>query len=197
MEETFAMRLEKAIKIRDIKATELSKKSGVPKSAISQYLSGLYEAKPKTIYKLAQALDVSPSWLIGLDIPMEKQSDKLENKLLKLDKYMEDNNLNEIVFIPVFDVINLNDNWKKNPNGYTPFDFKIQNCSEDKNYFYYKVSDNSMNIEKDSYILIEDTKKVNINDIILYALNNKIDLGIYQLNLKKKKDFKILGKYIK
>lgn len=197
MENDFAFRLKKAMTLRNIKAEELSKKANVPKSAISQYLSGMYEAKQKTIYKLSNALDVSPSWLIGLDVPMEKQSEKLENKLLQLDKYMEENNLEEMVFIPVFDFIDLKNDWNKNPTGYTPFDFKIQNCNEQKNYFYYKVSENSMNIEIGTYILIENTQKVNVNDIILYSINNHVELGIYKLNLKQEKNFKILGKFIK
>lgn len=198
MEENFSIRLKKAMIIRNIKAEDLSKISNVPKSAISQYLSGMYEAKQKTIYKLSNALDVSPSWLIGLDVPMQKNSEKLEDKLLKLNKYMEENNLTQINLIPIFDKINLNSNWKNNPTGYTPFDAKIQGCLEDKSYYYYKISNNNMNIEKDTYILIEDTTDIDINDIILYSIDNKnIELGIYKLNLKQEKDFIILGKYIK
>lgn len=77
MNENFGTRLQKAMDIRNIKATELSEKANIPKSAISQYLSGLYEAKQKSIFKLAKILDVSEAWLMGLDVPMEK---KLENK---------------------------------------------------------------------------------------------------------------------
>lgn len=195
--ETFANRLNYALTIRNLKPADLSKITGISEPKISCWRSGKYEAKQDGVKILADALNINPVWLMGYDIPMEKQSNVLENKLLKLDKYMEENNLDEIVFIPVFDNIVLKDDWQTNPTGFTPFDFKIQNCSDDKNYFYYKVSDNSMNIEKDSYILIEDTKRVNINDIILYSSNGRIDLGIYQLSLKKEKDFKLLGKYVK
>lgn len=76
MNEDFANRLKKAMQIRDIKASELSEKANIPKSAISQYLSGLYEAKQKSIFKLASVLDVSEAWLMGLDVPMERQFDK-------------------------------------------------------------------------------------------------------------------------
>ena len=40
MKEDFSIRLQKAMNIRNIKATELSEKAHIPKSAISQYLSG-------------------------------------------------------------------------------------------------------------------------------------------------------------
>lgn len=72
MQESFADRLNKILRIRNIKPAELAEKSGVPKSAISQYLSGLYEAKQKNIDKLSLALNVNPSWLMGHDVPMEK-----------------------------------------------------------------------------------------------------------------------------
>ena len=72
MNEKFAQRLKKAMELKNIKASELSEKADIPKSAISQYLSGLYEAKQKSIFKLANALDVSEAWLMGLDVPMER-----------------------------------------------------------------------------------------------------------------------------
>ena len=51
---------------------ELSRLSGIGKSAISQYLSGKVTPKQDKIYKLAQALKVSESWLMGYDEPMEQ-----------------------------------------------------------------------------------------------------------------------------
>ena len=76
MEEKFANRLQKAMQLKNIKAAELSKKANIPKSAISQYLSGLYEAKQKSIFKLAHILNVSEGWLMGLDVPMEREFDR-------------------------------------------------------------------------------------------------------------------------
>ena len=73
MNNQFATRLKQAMNLRGIKASELSEKAKIPKSAISQYLSGLYEAKQKTIFKLATALNISEAWLMGLDVPMERQ----------------------------------------------------------------------------------------------------------------------------
>lgn len=77
--ENFNIRLQKAMNIRNIKASELSEKAKIPKSAISQYLSGLYEAKQKSIFKLATALNVSEGWLMGLDVPMEENIKKIDN----------------------------------------------------------------------------------------------------------------------
>lgn len=78
MNSQFATRLKQAMELRGIKASELSEKAKIPKSAVSQYLSGLYEAKQKSIFKLANVLEVSEGWLMGLDVPMERISDDLK-----------------------------------------------------------------------------------------------------------------------
>lgn len=81
MKENFAYRLEKAMQLRNIKASELSEKAQIPKSAISQYLSGLYEAKQKSIFKMSKVLNVSEGWLMGLDVPMERELDDTLKKI--------------------------------------------------------------------------------------------------------------------
>ena len=58
--------------------TELSKKTGIPKSAISQYIKGSFEPKQDRIYLIAKALHVSEAWLMGFDVPMNEP--KAENK---------------------------------------------------------------------------------------------------------------------
>ena len=68
----FKDRLAEAMQIRNMKAIDLSEKTGIPKSSISQYLSGHVEAKTDRNYLLAVALDVNPVWLSGYDVPMEE-----------------------------------------------------------------------------------------------------------------------------
>lgn len=74
--DTFTNRLNEAMRIRNIKATELSEKTGIAKSSLSEYINGKYEAKQDGVYLLAKALDVSEPWLMGLDVPMERNFDK-------------------------------------------------------------------------------------------------------------------------
>lgn len=62
----FSDRLKKAMSAAGMKAIELHEKTGISKSTISEYLSGGYEPKQKNIYKLAKALNVKPSYLMGL-----------------------------------------------------------------------------------------------------------------------------------
>lgn len=63
-------RIAKALEVRDMTAAELSKKSGIGKSSISKYLKGTVIPKQTAIYQMAQALDVDPGWLLGLDVTM-------------------------------------------------------------------------------------------------------------------------------
>lgn len=185
----FAKNLNKFMNIRNKVQIDFVNDLDINKSAISSWCNGTRLPRMGTIQVLADYLNINISDLI--------EDNAVQSKIDKLYEYMNENSLDKIVLIPIYDIINLNSDWKNLPTGYTPFDFKIQGCSENKNYFYYKVSNNSMNIEEGTYILIEDSTNVSANDIILYSLNNKIELGIYKLNLNQSKDFKILGKYIK
>ena len=74
MNQEFNMRLKKAMNIRAITQSELCEKTGIPKSAMSQYISGNFKPKQNRTHSLAKALDVNEVWLMGYDVPMERQS---------------------------------------------------------------------------------------------------------------------------
>lgn len=72
----FSYRLKEAMNLRGMKQIELAEKTGISRGALSSYISGRWKAKQNNIYKLAYALNVSPAWLLGYDVPMEqKQND--------------------------------------------------------------------------------------------------------------------------
>lgn len=79
--DTFSNRLNRAMQIRNMKATELSLKTGIAKSSLSEYINGKYEAKQDGVYLLAKALNVSEAWLMGCDVPMERNSDDILKKI--------------------------------------------------------------------------------------------------------------------
>ena len=74
MKESFSNRLNAALVMREMKQSDLVEKTSLGKSAISQYCSGKYEPKQQAIYKLAEALNVSEGWLMGFDVPIERQN---------------------------------------------------------------------------------------------------------------------------
>ena len=65
-------RIKLALSIRNMSPTQLGEKTKIPKSSISQYMSGYAKPKQDRIYAIAQALDVSEAWLMGYDVPMER-----------------------------------------------------------------------------------------------------------------------------
>lgn len=76
---TPAERIKLALNIRNMKAVELSERSGINKASISCYLSGKYEPKQEALYKMGKALDVAEMWLAGYDVPIEKPAWQKEN----------------------------------------------------------------------------------------------------------------------
>ena len=58
IQEDFSVRLKKAMELRKIKASELSKRTNISPPMISDYLKGKYKAKQNNIYQLAKALNV-------------------------------------------------------------------------------------------------------------------------------------------
>ena len=73
---TCADRIKRGLKIKGMKQAELCQITKIPKSAISQYISGAFEPKQDRIYLIAKALNVSEAWLMGFDVPMERQEKK-------------------------------------------------------------------------------------------------------------------------
>ena len=73
-QETISIRIKKALKIKGMKQAELCKLANIPKSSLSQYLSGDFEPKQDRIYLIAKALNVSEAWLMGFDVPMDRQA---------------------------------------------------------------------------------------------------------------------------
>ena len=90
-------RLRKGLELREKKAADLSRDLKIPKSAISQYLSGYRTIKDsRRLYIIAEYLDVSEAWLMGFDVPMERRLADIEekpvetaNKLANLFKRIE------------------------------------------------------------------------------------------------------------
>lgn len=74
--DTFANRLTYALTIRNIKPIELAEITKIDKSKISSYMSGRYKAKTDGLKLIADALNVSPVWLMGYDVPMQQNFDK-------------------------------------------------------------------------------------------------------------------------
>mgnify|MGYP003289409505 CR=1 FL=1 len=69
-------RLQKALDYNDKKAADLAKDLNIPKSAVSQYLSGRSKNMPsERMYAICKYLNVSEAWMMGFDVSMERPID--------------------------------------------------------------------------------------------------------------------------
>lgn len=74
--ESCSQRIRKALSARNMTQSELCRRTKIATSAMSEYIKGLYDPKQDKIYIMAQALNVDPVWLMGFDVPMEKDDKK-------------------------------------------------------------------------------------------------------------------------
>lgn len=83
--ESTGKRIEEALNARGMKQIDLARETDMGRGAISQYVSGKVTPKQDKIYLMAKALLVSPTWLMGYDVPMDwtpsTASEKREDSL--------------------------------------------------------------------------------------------------------------------
>lgn len=89
-------RLKKALVIRDLKPVDLVEKTGIPKSAISQYMSGYAKPKQDRIYLISNALNISEAWLMGFDVPMDREEIPMHLSRGEIALLQKFNRLNDI-----------------------------------------------------------------------------------------------------
>lgn len=128
--DTFSNRLNTAMRIRNIKATELSEKTGIAKSSLSEYINGKYEAKQDGVYLLARALNVNEAWLMGLDVSMERE---IKTDILG----------NPVVPIPLVGTVKAGYNYlaQENWEGTIDLDKKVADTGE---FFALRIKGDSM-----------------------------------------------------
>ena len=87
--ESVAIRLRKAMNISGKTQADLVRETGIGKSNLSRYISGKFDPKSDTVYKLANALNVAEMWLWGCDVPMERQVEIKKEQPIEFDGLSE------------------------------------------------------------------------------------------------------------
>lgn len=81
--------------------TELCKKTGITKGAMSSYLSGRYFPKQKALEALAAALNVTIEYLMGIDVeesaPDNSNLKPLQRQLLSLLEQLNDDGQRRVI----------------------------------------------------------------------------------------------------
>lgn len=122
MEDTFANRLKKILEIRNMKQVELCEKTKLSSGLINKYLKGKAFARQDKLSILADALDTNEVWLMGYNVPMDKNYGKTK--------------------VAEIDVINLSTNEIIQK---IPYSYRTDISADDpKNFFAIHATDNSM-----------------------------------------------------
>ena len=179
--EKFKDRLSYALNFRKLKPIELAEKSKLSRGTMYHYLKGTYEPKLDKIKMLADILNVSFEWLLGIDVPMEFKSKELQE--------CHNIDLNNTVKIPVISTVPASfskasdfiyDEYIEYPKSL------LQYSDYDKRYISLKVDGDSMYPElfdKDS-ILVDILLDIKNGDIGVFYLNG--DFTVKRIYLKEK-----------
>lgn len=72
----FKRRLKEALNERGMRPADLVRMTGISRSNISQYLSGVAEPRRDRLEIMAKALNVSLLWFLGANVPMDSKAKK-------------------------------------------------------------------------------------------------------------------------
>lgn len=76
-------RIKEAMSLRHKTQADLCELTGIPKSAMSQYVSGKFVPKQTRTHLLAKALEVNDAWLMGYDVPMTRNNIDIDYSTIK------------------------------------------------------------------------------------------------------------------
>ena len=85
----FADRLGEGLAIRGMTQAELCRKTGIGKSALSQYINGKIIPRKERIAFIARVLDVSEAWLMGYDVSKERNTSATPEEQARLQEAVE------------------------------------------------------------------------------------------------------------
>lgn len=164
----FHKQLIKAMELKGITQKELCKKTNIPKSAMSQYMSGKFKPKPKRTYLLAKALDVNEAWLMGFDNVSMERENKEEDQATPLPQ-------TNVFMRPVYDSISAGFGViaQDVPVDYMPT--YITCPSEQDKYIWINVHGDSMSplIDDGSKILIKKQTSVDSGQIAAVLVDDE------------------------
>lgn len=158
--DTFQNRLQKAINIRNIKPVEIHEKTQISESLLSKYLSGVAVARQRKLALLADALNVNEVWLMGYDVPMDKniKTDRFGNPVVELNVIgTVKAGYNGIIQEEVVDTIEVSQEFIKS----------------NEEYFALQIKGNSMFpvLFDGDIVLVEKQEDFENNDIVVALIN--------------------------
>nr|DAS67799.1 MAG TPA: Repressor protein CI [Caudoviricetes sp.] len=129
--DTFQNRLKKAMEIRNIKQVDLVEKTKLDKTLINKYLAGVSNARQRKLTLLADALNVNEIWLMGYDVPMDRE---VKTDILG----------NPVVSIPLLGSVKAGYDYLAQENWIGTVDVETSLVGDGKDFFALKVKGDSM-----------------------------------------------------
>ena len=129
--DSFQNRLQKAMNIRNMKQVDLVEKTGLDKTLINKYLSGISNPRQDKLTILGDALKVNELWLMGYDVPINRDLNTIPLSELNQTE------------IPVLGKVKAGYDYLANENviGHVFLDFKP---TDPENYYALQVTGDSM-----------------------------------------------------
>ena len=90
-------RIKEALEKREITQTELADKAKIDKGQLSSYISGKYKPRQNNIDALSSALNVNEAWLMGFDVPMERNNVKASSEITVYKVHCETENESKLI----------------------------------------------------------------------------------------------------
>ena len=81
----------------NISQADISRKTGLPRSAISMYLSGQRTPRQDKMSQICEPFDINPTWLMGYDVPMFSSSVFADENMDFITACLCDKNLQFII----------------------------------------------------------------------------------------------------
>ena len=69
---TTSERLKEIIRERNLSQSKIARMTNIPKTTMNDYCAGRFEPKSNNLMTLSKVLNVEPRWLMGYDIPKNK-----------------------------------------------------------------------------------------------------------------------------
>lgn len=162
--DTFQNRLKKIMEIRNIKQVDLVEKTKLDKTLINKYLAGVSNARQQKLTVLADALDVNEVWLMGYDVPMERELKTESNVFPITDVPRKVPVIGKIsAGLPILAVENI-EGYEFAPSSY---------IKEGFDYFYLHVQGDSMNLKFNNgdIVLVQKQDTLENNEIGVILVN--------------------------
>lgn len=158
--EKVGMRLKQARELRHITLEEAGKKVDVHKSTVLRWENGKTEKiKLPILETLAYFYNVSPSWLMGYDVPMDRE--------LKTDKLG-----NPVVSIPLLSVVKIECDYLAQENWIGTIDIDKE-LADSGDFFALSVKDSSMSpvLIEDDIVIVKKQTDFETGDIVVAIVN--------------------------